>query len=49
MVCAARYHGLLRYKHSDSVVVTGCTKKPGEKSQVLKGWVLTLFSREFWL
>ena len=47
MVCAARYHGLLKYKHSNSAVVTGCTKKLGEKSQVKRVWEYNLFSKGF--
>ena len=32
-VCAARYSGVITYKHSNTQIVSGCTKKPSPGSQ----------------
>ena len=38
-VCAARYSGVISYKHSSTRVVSGCTQKPSPGNQV--SWILT--------
>ena len=40
-VCAARYSGVISYKHSSTRVVSGCTQKPSPGNQVL--WVICKF------
>ena len=37
-VCAARYSGVISYKHSSTRVVSGCTQKPSPGNQV--SWIL---------
>ena len=32
-VCAARYSGVITYKHTNTMIVCGCTKKPSPGSQ----------------
>ena len=32
-VCTARYSGVIIYKHSNTQIVSGCTKKPSPGSQ----------------
>ena len=43
-VCAARYSGVISYKHSSTKVVSGCTQKPSPGDQVSWLWAKFVWS-----